>query len=209
MKRGFASAFVLAVSFGVACAVAAKDPVARAKPVVPPRLLVFVGEQLSIGDYQTFDCGPNCIAMDVVWSASYRPLQWLEGGPEPGPVEFSIAGHTEVAGMKHRTALLFVFDRPHRQLARYRIYGVDPTVDGRWAMCATDDARLAKLAQPVAFQDDVVVEDVSRWPAQRVAKEYPAPIYQRRGDRIHCTRGIYVEDLAPIVAREILADFAQ
>jgi hypothetical protein len=182
---------------------AAHEDIARIHPA-RGELVAFVGEQLSMGDAITYDCGPDCWVFDVQFKSRYRPLLWLEGGAGTEPVDVSIWGHTEIEAMDQRTALLFAFKGKSLQLARYRMYEVDPTVDGRWAHCGDFDNRHAALVRPIAFREDIVVENVSRWPAQRIAKAFPTPTYELRGDEVHCTRGIYVEDLVPIVAAQIL-----
>jgi hypothetical protein len=182
---------------------AANDEVARVRPA-RGQLVAFVGEQLSMGDAIVYDCGPNCWVFDVQFKSRYRPLLWLEGGAGTESVDVSIWGHTEIDAMDHRTALLFAFKDKPLTLARYRMYAVDPTVDGRWAYCGDHYGDFASLLRPIAFRDDIVIENVSRWPAQRIAKAFPAPTYELRGDEVHCTRGIYVEDLVPVVAAQIL-----
>lgn len=171
-----------------------------------PERLVVVARIVDLKE-ATIDCS-GCIDLDQHFVATYEVLRTLRGQAPGKEIVFDVGDHGSFPDFAEtQTAVLFLKRLPDCWvLLRYQGFAVDPTVDGRWAMCRRepDADELDAIAQgaaprlpaprPIRFAADVVFDDVSRWSSADIAEKFPSPTFEVRAGRVRCTRGIYVEE---------------
>lgn len=197
MRTGAIAALALVLLASSPFPAHGESPLVRAEDGHP--LVVVIARQRAIDDGRVPDCD-DCIVMDVTYTATYEVIERIEGDEDAATIEFTANDHYGFPRFATtRTALLFL----HRTdagyvLEKYQGFAVDPTADGGWAMCLNpgpDAGGSPDLhPHPVRFADTVVFDDVSRWTDEAIATEYPAPVYEIRAGKVHCTRGVTVDE---------------
>lgn len=190
----------------------------------PPPLLVFVGEQLDFAELpdpcedphnrvELIGDGGNetaCVVMDAAFWARYRVRETVLGIAPGDEVEFLVADHHGIPDFaRSRTALLFVtLEAEGASLLKYQGYAVHATADGDWAMCGDPyppgTPAVERRVVPLEFANGLGFADVGTLGPMAIADFDPA-IYERRGERMFCRRGVRLMDLFDYVARHPLA----
>jgi hypothetical protein len=205
MKRAAVRACLMAIALAATPSLAADGDTQTIVMFLPHggERTIVVARQVAVEERDPCAGDPDCVSLDSAYRATYDLVQVLHGDAPPARFEFDMYSHYGLGQFAYqRTAMLVLLKREGRYvLEKYQGAAVDPTVDGRWAMCAHDgeDAEPDEFDAPIVpieFAASVVFDDVERWPARQVEREYPAPTFERRGTRVYCTRGVYVEDLA-------------
>jgi hypothetical protein len=201
----------------VALAALAVGGLALAQPASPPPTVAFVGEQLELRELPG-PCTATEVAIEPVddahgghlcppsyrFAARYRVVRAL-AGTLPAELAFRIddgLGFPRFA--EYRYALVVVTGEGERaRLQPYQGYEVFPTADGDFATCGAPFAP-GPAAEPIAFADTVVIDDVSARSAAFVATHYADPRYLVDAGRVRCRLGVRAGTLLAAIRDGVL-----
>ena len=205
-----AAALCLPFAFPAGAATAG-DIAPAGRPEPPnPRLVTFIGEQLSV---DRLPCRPparkhraqdidasGCTEEDYVFLARYRVLEPL-AGEVAGVVEFETTRFRLDEFATSRWALLYVGIAPTRTwLVDGLAEAVYPTADGGWAACGNE--RLRVPFAPVRLAGDPSFGDV-RWMSPRgIENTFPAEIHAVVDGRARCRHGLELPALVDLLEGE-------
>ncbi|MEI2431104.1 hypothetical protein RDV84_13285 [Lysobacter yananisis] len=177
------------------------------------RLLVFVGEKISVAEFKP-ELPPNTVMMDAVFKAKFRVRQVVYGRYDDGVIEFDAYDHFGVPGFaEYPHSLLFVLrqDDGFVQL-KYQYVPVFRTRSGEWNGCGPvrnrDDQGRSYLAkaQPVAFAEEAYLRLSPERPRELDAKSYPRRDFRIEGDRAYCLTGSSLRELFELKKQAALKD---
>lgn len=181
-------------------------------PDDPHRLVVFVGERVSV---ESFDpvLPPNTISLDLAFQAHYRVLAQLQGPTLGQDVRFEVYDHYgRPAFSQFPRVLLFLHPLPNGGWvhAKYQFALAFRTRQGGWAGCGSpydhepEVHRRPYKPRPLDLADDAAIS-VRHLRRDQLNRWFPAADFERKGHTVRCRRGGPIADWVKAKEEGVLA----
>lgn len=162
------------------------------------KYFVFVGEKISLDRILDTEA-----MMDLKFLARYRILEPVKGVYNGNEIEFTVFDHYGVpAFSEYQYVLLYVqqYDGKYYH-AKYQYNPLYKTKDGKWASpySTYDYININNRNTPIKpeiieFEKPVII-DLSKFPSDRIKKQFPEPYYKISGDKAIAVYGNYINEL--------------